>query len=376
MGAAILLVPVLLAAAAPAVRAADGPMKAELRCADAAADASGVATKTCLLTVDGLRLDYKASHRPSPGTAARAVERGQPFLFGCSFGRYGNGGWNIWKFLDATVATTAGSFDAISRYVLDEAFLFEEGARAIAEFRWPCDAGRTSALAVRILKLPEFDRWFFLRVSVEGEASLSGAAVSCYPGNTSGPPERERWAAGPGRAFNLHDGTAALTAVDAAAAFYNRCAQKEFGNLLVFLPEQIGAISASGTYGVLVRLSPKGGVRTVCLALGYFRGEDSAAALARFFGGESARVRRALESIDWTPRVDYAEDERTVAFIEELAAADTAVAPVLEKSGFAEARAAFAAARRRGDAAAAFRAARTLQAVKEAVLAQKLRNLR
>lgn len=259
------------------------------------------------LELGNLKLWYRAAVDPHNDDAPVRFGYGD-FFFGCDFGRQGNGGWNLWNFTGATVATAGGKPVGLFRRA-EGVHVVERGARAMADVAWwPLGAERTptSIVAIRFVKRAGEAKWAYIETSVAPESPLALASVwySAFPGNTSGPPGRERWVTTPARSHNLMTGEVSLDpAREWAVSLHNKNGHERAGSLLVFDPAEVAAAKVSGTYGVTIRLTPKAGAKRLHVAVGYFLGEHHRDANAAFLGAAPASLER-LRKVGWAANID------------------------------------------------------------------------
>lgn len=261
------------------------------------------------LQVDNLSMWYHRLVDPQHGDQVKSFAYGDYFM-NCRFGGFGNGGWDMEYFIQVEVGYPDGpSWNLIQDVLQQGMYVLEQQDRAVVDLVWPVPppphaAGDGGRLLLRLVKWPGATRWAYLQVQLQATAGaeLRRVRVSGYPGNTSGPPERERWARTARQDGNLQTGaTLELDPVNEwAVAMYNRHAQEEDANLAVFLPEEIQAAQVNGTYSVGLNLIPAAGRDTLHLALGFYTGIPFKEGNERFLK-EAARVRAALAAIQWQP---------------------------------------------------------------------------
>ncbi len=254
-----------------------------------------------------LKIRYAGFVKPDEDDKPIQQKYGDHF-FGCDFGRYrGNGGWNLWDFLQVTVRGPDGKNHAIMGRERALGFArMQEGARGILDALWElprgADGRSPGVLGVRLVKYPQEEKWFYLEVWLDTQGwSLSNVRTSCYPYNTSKDPARarERWTATLTGDYNMEQGAAKLDpATEWALAMYNHLSQEESGCLLVLAPHEIAGLSASGTYSVAASINPRPGCTSLRLAYGYFADENYRQALPRFRRVAPA-IRKRLEELDF-----------------------------------------------------------------------------
>ncbi len=258
-----------------------------------------------LVTMPGATFDYQAYVREDQPHIC-LQEQGDN-RFGLSFGRVGNGGWNIWRFFEAHVELAGESFAGSQRYALEAVYLLERQPRHVVDFIWPLvdpsleDAPR---LVLRVIQDPAFEQWLFIRTWIEGEATIARISLSAYPGNTSGPPERRRMVGDGVTVHNLHTGSFQPPATANALALYNQYSQTDAGSLLVYDPEQAAKVTVAGTYGVNVTAIPREPEGAWSAAIGYFRQEPAEHALNRFWEEQRDAIAHRLAQMEWMPRLD------------------------------------------------------------------------
>lgn len=218
---------------------------------------SDIKKLTAELKVENLTLNYISHFRKD---RINLIKKYGDFYFGCQFGRYGNGGWNIWNFLSVSGIKNGENFDAIKKYPLEKIYVLENTEkRAICELLFPTARDGKNHISLKILKYKDIKNWFFMKIAIEDKNfHPSTIYLSSYPGNTSGPPERERWCASQSNRYNLHKGKAVLSKEDYSLMLFNKFdkIQKKYGCLLVWIPEDFEKVEVAGTYGVGIRLYP------------------------------------------------------------------------------------------------------------------------
>lgn len=274
------------------------------------------------LQVDNLSMSYRRLVDPKDGDKVKLFNYGD-FFMSCRFGGFGNGGWDMEYFLQAEVGYPNGpSWNLILDVLQQGIYVLEQRDRALVDLVWPVPPapgkeGSGGTLLVRLVKQPGGTKWAYLQVQLQATqgATLRRVRVSGYPGNTSGPPERERWAKTAKQDGNLQSGaTLELNPADEwAVAMYNRHADEQDANLAVYLPEEIQSAKVAGVYNVALDLFPVAGRDTVHLALGFYTGTPYTEGNSRFLG-EASTVKAALSSLRWQPdfvrMVDLATTEK------------------------------------------------------------------
>ncbi len=296
------------------------------------AQRAGMAFVDRRLQVDNLSMWYHRLVDPRHDDQVKFFSYGDYFM-SCRFGGFGNGGWDMEYFLVAEVGyPNAPAVNVIGDSLQQGIYLLEQQERALVDLVWPVPPppggqGSGGTLRVRLSKQPGATRWAYLEVRLQATqgAQLRGVAVSGYPSNTSGPPERERWAKTAAQDGNLQSGAALSLDPRAewAVAMYNRHADEQDANLAVFLPDEVQAARVSGAYQVALALTPAAGTEAVHLALGYYTGTAHAEGNARFLQ-EAQKVRETLAGLRWQP--DFARMVDLDAVLREYA-------PLLELPG-------------------------------------------
>ncbi|MBM4049116.1 MAG: hypothetical protein FJ279_28795 [Planctomycetes bacterium] len=243
------------------------------------------------------------------------------FFFGLEFGRRGNGQWDVWHFLQPRVLLPnekAPVHPTRARPPMGF-FPLEQGKRGLADMVWPAgEAG--GAFTIRAVKLPDDPQWLYLEVSVDSPgATLDGVAISAYPCETTGPPERERWISSAVAGHLMTNQRAPINpATEWALCWHNKRAQEDWGVLSVFDPEEVAGAAAFGTYGVALELKPKPNRATLRLAVGYFKATPYAEALAAL-GRDADGLLRRLRTLRWTlDMANMANIERELSPLNDL----------------------------------------------------------
>jgi hypothetical protein len=272
----------------------------------------GYVKKAISIQIPGGSIDYNGVGQEN--TAGEVHD----LRFGLSFQRPNltNGGWDLWNFL--RVGISAGGeapFSATSRYLLNDIELLEEEARTMLRFSWSLTQ-ENAKLSVTTVQYPAQPDWVFARIQVEGgEADLATVILSCFPGNTTGPAERERWMDTADGPQPLTDQDMDVTASTSGYVFFNKMAQGDSGCLLVLDAASVETAKINGVYNVSTVLTLKPGQKEMVVALGGFV-EQSAEDVARVFKMEGAtNTLNFLKRIDWNAKVDT---DRHLALIKEL----------------------------------------------------------
>ena len=225
------------------------------------------------------------------------------YFFGLSFGRNGNGSWDVWNFLQVHSLENKKSAAYMTQRRPDSVTLFEQSDQILAECRWSSADGRRLRLQIR--KFRSWPDFLFFRVLWEGTGWESpSVTLAAYPGNSDQPPERERWAATREESFPLASGHRELTLASDGLALFNKYRYEDFGNLLVVNHQALQSLLLPQTnYHVRVILRPRN--PQVCsFALSFFRRRHYHEALGRFLAEEADAARAFLDGIDWEPELE------------------------------------------------------------------------
>jgi hypothetical protein len=245
------------------------------------------------------------------------------YILGCEFPRY-SWNWDLEYFLNVTVQRPGEKPFVANRALLQESItVLQQGRRGVADMVWPLPtgpAGRAGRLAVRFVKLPEEPTWLYVRVSIEDEPDtrLTQIELHSYPTVTSGPPERQRWAATPTRALQMAKPVPLDPATEWALVMHNRYAHEEGGSILVVDPEQIASADIGGVYPIAVRLQTRP-LSAATFAMGYFWDTPYGQAIAAFQPTSPERLKR-LRAMDWTVPVDLPRWTQLQADVTEVVA--------------------------------------------------------
>lgn len=277
-------------------------------------DAPLLEPATARLNFPGGYLDYLASSTPD------LPEKLAESRFGLSFSRppQTNGGWDLWRFLRVWVRSENGltSYEVIERHLLSSVEVLEDGTRRVFEFVWPLEEGR---LVITFIQSAAQEEWLLMRLSLEGEGlSIQRVMLSAFPGNTTGPKERERWIAVGDQEYRLTQQPRDLGAPESGLVLFNRMAQGDTGCLLVAKPEGISRVLVSGSYNTAVSYELESGINEFQAALGGYV-ERSTEEIVRVFAMEGARnILQTLQSTDWKSRPDYNAHQRLFSELEAL----------------------------------------------------------
>jgi hypothetical protein len=225
------------------------------------------------------------------------------YFFGLSFGRNGNGSWDVWDFLQVHSLENKKPVAFMRQRLPDSVSLFEQSGQILAECRWSSADGRRLRLQIR--KFGSWPDFLFFRVLWEGPGWESpSVTLAAYPGNSDQPPERERWAATREESFPLASGHRELTLASDGLALFNKYRYEDFGNLLVVNHQALQSLLLPQTnYHVRAVLRPRN--PQVCsFALSFFRRRHYHEVLERFLAEEADAARAFLDGIDWEPELE------------------------------------------------------------------------
>lgn len=254
-------------------------------------------------------VDYRG--RPDPEKPEKITD----LLFGLSFQRppNTNGGWDLWRFLRLQVKHEGApaAYDPMERQPLKSAQILEEAGQLVFEYRWAL-AEEAGELIVTFAQTPALEEWMMVKASLQGEGvAIISATLAAYPGNTTGPKERERWIAIGTEEFALSLTPREIGNVEAGITLFNRMAQTETGCLLVTSGEPVEKATATGNYGTQVVYHLRPETTEFRIALGGYI-EQSTEEVVRMFAQEGARhTLQALEQTKWPPAPNVGAHEQT-----------------------------------------------------------------
>lgn len=232
------------------------------------------------VALDNLIAKYEAFVKPDADDQPIAAKYADHF-FGLDFGRIaGNGGWDLWDFVNPTVVSPEGRTCRLMGVERQRGLnVLAEGQTAVADFLWelPRDAAGQSPglLGVRYLKRAGETYWAYVEIWIAGAPgwTLGPVTFSSYPYNTSKTREaaRERWVATNIRELATTDTDTALDpGAEWGLMLHNRLSQEDGGCLMVLDPEEVSALAVAGTYPVQPKLTPRPGRRSLRVAIGYW----------------------------------------------------------------------------------------------------------
>jgi len=274
-----------------------------------------------ILKMDKLEISYQAYVHEEDRTPYH--EQYADWFLGCDFGRvHGNGGWNLWSFLDMTISPPEGNaYSAVPSQALDDFVAVEESNRGLVDMCWPTPPEGT--LCVRVLKLPEDTHWAFLEVGIDGETDsvVSSIAISSYPYNTSktGEQPRQRWVTTLMSDYETTDQPREISAQDEwALIMHNKLSQEDGGVTLLLDPTEVSSLQVWGTYPVYARFTPAEGVRYVHIGMSYFADEHHEVAAERMREQASGWLKR-MRSLDFSahpaPQPGHQEADEDVQWL-------------------------------------------------------------
>lgn len=265
------------------------------------------------------------------------VQRYGDYILGCEFPR-GTWNWDLEYFLNVTVARPGEQPFVVNRALLQEGiYVLQQGKRGVADMVWPLPpiatgtgatatgataspAGSAGRLVFRFVKTPAEPTWMQVRVSIEGEpeTKIKMVELHSYPTVTSGPPERQRWAATLTRSMQMDKPVPLTVADEWAIVMYNRYAHEEGGSILVMDPEQVETADIGGVYPIAARLTTRP-LTSVSFTMGYFWDTPYAKAIATFQPQAAERL-KLLRAVDWSVPVDLARWQQEKADVAEVIA--------------------------------------------------------
>ena len=255
--------------------------------------------------------------------------------FGLRFGRFGNGGWCIWNFFRLMVRDNGRLVNEIRKAPAELVSLtrFKEGV--VIDFVWPFSKnGQEGKLCLRFIQYKAMKNWLFLKVKLEGVPLEKGdhIAFSAWPGGTEWEaPGRERCFAISGQEQALTGKDSELVPQGNAIALFNKVWREDYGNLMVFQPEKFETLTvASGGNEVSLKFLPKGEIREFEFALSYFSKKHYSDVVPRFLSEQSLGIADKLARIDWNPKPDIEEFEKTLALTRMLLEKQAQHAPKLK----------------------------------------------
>lgn len=280
------------------------------------------------LEVENLKINYKVifdneSKKP-------IIKKWGDFFLGCEFGRRGNGGWDIWNFLSVRVGKDGKLIDLVREYLIKNIYILEKNnERVVSEIYWE---GETQ-LSVKILKYKNIKNWFFMEI--ESSIPIEGISLSAYPGETTGPPERERWCKFKSGSYNLYQGEGKMKEGDFYVILFNKYGgyQDRYGNFLIFLPEEVSDCKVRGTYGVTIEIIPKKNLKRIKFGIGYFYDKERDDEIENFESKEAKEIYERILSINWEPSFDFSSFKNIIGEIELLSKKDE-IKNIIEEYGY------------------------------------------
>jgi len=266
-----------------------------------------------VLVIDNLKINYQAIYNEEEKKPIR--KKWGDFSLGCEFGRIGNGGWDIWNFLSVGVNKDGKNINIERENLIKNIYILENTEeRGIAELFWEGEI----YLSVKILKYKGLKNWFFMKI--ESNFPISKVFLSAYPGETTGPKERERWCGFKSGFYNLHKEEGKMKEGDFYVILFNKYGgyQDRYGNFLVFLPDEVNDCRVRGTYGVGIEITPKRDLKEIKFALGYFYNENREEAIENFKQIEVNEIYNKLSKIDWKVNFDFSSFKNIVEEIDKL----------------------------------------------------------
>lgn len=281
---------------------------------------NGVVSKNLDIQIPFGKITYKGR---SLGVEGEDIEDLQ---FGLNFHRppRTNGGWDSWNFLKVGVDRDSHSTQVFKKYLLDDVHVLESGRRLMLQFVWR-SADSSPVFTVTALQYPTHPDWIFLKVKTEGGLdTLDTIDLSCFPGNTAGPPERERWLATLTSSYRLSSQKMTVEPPYSAFIFFNMLAQQNSGCLLVTDPQTVSTVSIAAGSAIQTRFQFLPDQTEATFALGAYD-EKSTEDIIRVFRMEGAAViGDFLKRIDWAPNLDIAANKLLLDTLNDLVADQSA----------------------------------------------------
>lgn len=263
------------------------------------------------------KLKLVTTRSPDGGGALIPRERRKfgDYFFGLEFGRVGNGGWDIWQFLQVSARSGGQTYDAIALMEPTQAFALDTPAGAVASIAWPPPPGAAApadgTFRLTVLKVPAHRQWLFCKAEIAGGSDLENVTFVCSPGGTDTPPQRERIALAREGEFNLAQEAKGYEIVPHSPGLVltNRCAQERHACLLVFENEKVKLAAlprATGGVRVILRLVP--GTNSFLFALGHANEMAMPSQELDLFLKETQdSIRTFLGGIEWNMKLDDPE---------------------------------------------------------------------
>lgn len=254
-------------------------------------------------TIDLLTLRKK-------GDKALKKQKWGDFRMGLQFGRPNgtNGGWSLWNFFDCFVKLDGKYKNAPQLYQPENVYLTNlSDGTVLAEIISPLSAdAKLGKMSMRFMKFPSHPTWLFMRVRfIDSTIPPWRMGFSAYPGNSNSPKERERWGATRESKQCLKTKGFSITPTSDALVMYSRYVHERFGNYLVFNHNQFKKIfMPSAVQGSSAQFFPKKGEKEFIFALGYFMDKSPSDELPRFLGETQDNIRKFMNEINWSPKID------------------------------------------------------------------------
>jgi len=265
-----------------------------------------------VVEIDNLKIYYKVTYNEEKKTI---IKKYGDFFLGCEFGRIGGGGWNLANFLSVGVNKDGKTISVERENLIKNIYILENTEeRGVAELFWDGEI----FLSVKILKYKGLKEWFFMKI--ESNFPISKVFLSAYPGETTGPIERERWCCFKNGFYNLHKEEGKMKESDYYVILFNKYGgyQDRYGNFLVFLPDEVSDCKVRGTYGVGIEITPKKDLKEIKFALGYFYDKNREEAIEYFNKIEANEIYNKLLKIDWKVNFDFSPFKDIIEEVEKL----------------------------------------------------------
>lgn len=174
----------------------------------------------------------------------------------------------------------------------------------VADLKWNLSPG---TLSLRMIQYPKQPEWLFLKVACSlPEETEYQLIFHMLPGGANwNIAERERVLITKDGEYNLAKSSAEFVPLANGLVTGNRNWQENYGEFLVFEPEQYKMISAERTANFInVKMNGKPGIREFRFALGHFFDVSKTDSVARFLNEQSVTIGEQLARVHWNLKLD------------------------------------------------------------------------
>ena len=255
-------------------------------------------------------------HTTADGVKTVSKKWGEIF-FGFRFGQLPrtNGGWSIWDFFRCFEYNGKVS-NLVRDFAPRQVTANSINGIAVIDMEFPSLKGGT--LNIRMMQFPSHPNWVFMRVTAK-DFNIWRLDFQAYPYQSDMPKDRERHLRTETGDFNVNQTKVTYTPQQPYLALYNKFVQDTAANMLIIQPGKFKTVEVPKCgAGVEIRLYTNKGVNQFDFAVGYRNNHPASDTVNRFFGEDGDAIRKFMEGIDWNPKLNTGNFEKSLAEAKKL----------------------------------------------------------